>query len=118
LRLEGNARAVEFGANQIHLQHFPSEARWMILQEQLPLGRILRDHGLPHQTRPLSFFQVVADRFIGKALGVRPGTLLHGRQARIMDQAGRLLSEVVEVLPPAQECRHGMVEWAACGGEA
>lgn len=102
LRMEGTGRAVEFGANQIHLRHFPSEARWLILQERLPLGRILKDHGLPHQTRPLSFFRLTADDFIARSLGVKPGELLYGRQARISGLDGETLSEVVEVLPPSR----------------
>jgi chorismate-pyruvate lyase len=102
LRLERNRRPVEFGANRVHLAGFPSEARWLILQEQIPLGRILRDHGLPHQTRPLAFFRVCADAFIAKALGARRGEWLYGRQARIATLAGQPLSEVVEILPPSQ----------------
>lgn len=102
LRLAGSGRPVEFGANRIHLHRFPSEARWLILQEQLPLGRILKDHGLPHQTRPLAFFRVTADAFIGKALGVPTGERLLGRQARIAGVDGEPLSEVVEILPPVR----------------
>jgi len=102
LRLEGNGRPVEFGANRIHLEQFPSEARWLILQERLPLGRILKDHGLPHQTRPLAFFRMRADAFIAQSLGVRPGEWLCGRQARIAGPNGKPLSEVVEILPPVR----------------
>ena len=99
LRLDRTDRPVEFGANRVHLSRFPSEARWLILQEQLPLGRILKDHGLPHQTRALAFFRVVADAFIAKSLGVRRGEVLYGRQARIANLDGQALSEVVEILP-------------------
>jgi chorismate-pyruvate lyase len=102
LRLNRTDRPVEFGANRVHLSRFPSEARWLILQEKLPLGRILKDHGLPHQTRPLAYFRVVADDIIARHLGVQRGERLYGRQARIANPDGNPLSEVVEILPVAR----------------
>ena len=99
LRRQGNSRPAEFGANRINLPAFPSEARWMIERDQLPLGRILKDHDLPHHTRPLAFFRIRADDFIARSLSARPGDLLYGRQARLARPDGVPLSEVVEILP-------------------
>src|SRR5947209_1447873 len=56
LTLNGSARPVEFGAIVIHLQHFPPAAREQILEGRRPLGTILHDHRIAHQSRPLSFF--------------------------------------------------------------
>ena len=53
LRLDHDEKPVEFGANCVNLALFTPEARWMILQEKVPLGRIIRDHGIVHHTRGL-----------------------------------------------------------------
>lgn len=100
LRLDDDGRPVEFGANRISLQRFSVEARWMILQGRLPLGRILKEHAIPHTTAPLRFFSLRADDFIRGALGLKDGPTLFGRCARIFDPQGHPLSEVVEILPP------------------
>jgi chorismate-pyruvate lyase len=102
LRLEEDDTSVEFGANLVYLEHFPSEAQWLILQEKVPLGRILKDHGLAHATRPLGFFRVRSDNQINRALRLPAATMLYGRKARICDLQHRPLSEVVELLPPAE----------------
>src|SRR5207248_3370181 len=55
LQLEGSEQPVEFGAIKIHLALFASEAREQILQEQWPLGHILKDYAIPHASRPSAF---------------------------------------------------------------
>jgi hypothetical protein len=85
----------------MHLERFSSEARWMILQEKVPLGRILREHGIGHVTRPLAYFRLCSDELINRALRLPAPRTLYGRKARITDAAGQALSEVVEILPPA-----------------
>jgi len=94
---------VEFGANCVNLGVFTPEVRWMILQERVPLGRILRDHTIPHTIRVQGFFRVTPDRLISRALKVvsEPVTL-YGRQAVIFDSQQQLLSQVIEILPPTQ----------------
>lgn len=91
---------VEFGANCVSLELFSPEARWMILQEKVPLGRILKDHAIAHTTRPLAFLRVTPDEAIRAALKLSGAAPLFGRQAVICDPAGRRLSQVVEILPP------------------
>jgi chorismate-pyruvate lyase len=100
LRLNGSEEAVEFGANKISLLLFPARARQLILEERLPLGRILRDCDLVHTTRAKAFFTVESDSVIGGVLRVAPGTVLYGRRATIFDPQQRPLSEIVEILPP------------------
>lgn len=91
---------IEFGANCVNLSLFTPEARWMILQEKVPLGRILKDHGIVHQTRALHFFRVEPDALMGHALKLATPGPLFGRQAMICNAAGQPLSQVVEILPP------------------
>jgi chorismate-pyruvate lyase len=100
LRRNRDDAPVEFGANCLDLTLFTPEARWMILQEKVPLGRILKDHAIAHQTRAQNFFQVDPDELICRALELRKASRLNGRQAMIRDREGRVLSQVVEILPP------------------
>jgi len=90
---------VEFGANCIHLERFSPEARWLILQEKVPLGGILKDHGILHTTETLGFFRIEPDQTICQALRMPAPVSLYGRRARLSDAAGQPLSQVVEILP-------------------
>jgi len=90
---------VEFGANCINLGLFSPEARWMILQEKVPLGRILKDHQIGHSTRTLGFFHIEPDELIAEALQLAAPVSLYGRQAMLCDSQERPLSQVVEILP-------------------
>lgn len=91
---------VEFGANCINLTLFTPEARWMILQEKVPLGRILKDHQIQHVTRALDCFRIAPDELICHALKLPAPVSLFGRQAILCDLQQRPLSQVVEILPP------------------
>jgi chorismate-pyruvate lyase len=90
---------VEFGANCINLSLFTPEARWMILQEKVPLGRILRDHRIEHSTQVLGYFQIDPDEVILDALHLPAPVSLYGRRAMLCDPQERPLSQVVEILP-------------------
>jgi chorismate-pyruvate lyase len=91
---------VEFGANCVSLNLFTPEARWMILQEKVPLGRILLDHAIPHTIRVAAFFRVQPDELIRRALKLAKPVPLYGRQAVLCNAAQQRLSQVVEILPP------------------
>lgn len=91
---------VEFGANCVNLGLFTPEARGMILQEKVPLGRILKDHAIPHMIRVACFFRVEPDDLICRALKLSAPVTLYGRQAVLCNAAQQQLSQVVEILPP------------------
>src|SRR6266849_6355499 len=80
LTLNGSGRPVEFGAIVIHLQHFPPAARETILEGRRPLGTILHDHRIAHQSRPLSFIRVTSDSFMNEALHLSESQALYGRR--------------------------------------
>lgn len=101
LRLDRNQQAVEFGANRINLGLFSRHERQLILDEYLPLGRILNQRDLPHSGGPRAFLRIEADDLMGRAFGIRAGAVLYGRRNTIVDREGRPLSEIVEILPPA-----------------
>ena len=102
LRLTGSDQPVEFGANKVYVGRFPEEAQDLILAEQVPLGRILKDCGVQHRTEAKAFLRVQSDALIGEAFGLNKPTELFGRKAVISDLQGRPLSEIVEILPPVK----------------
>ncbi len=101
LRLNGTNRPVEFGANKISLNLFPPTVRQLIRQEYLPLGRLLKEYTVPHNTQAKAFLRLEADEFIQRAFGLKQAHTLYGRRATIADPQQRPLSEIVEILPPA-----------------
>jgi chorismate-pyruvate lyase len=113
LRLDGSNTPVEFGANKISLLLFPPRARQLILEERVPLGRILKDCSIQHTTRAKAFFRVESDALIGRVLSVAPGTVLYGRRATIFDPQLRPLSEIVEILPPTRPKFRGAADPSA-----
>jgi hypothetical protein len=76
-------------------------AQELILLEQVPLGTILKDCGIQHQTEAKFFLRVTPDESICRALELETPVPLYGRKAVITDLKGRILSEIVEILPPA-----------------
>ena len=100
LRLDGSDAPVEFGANKVSLGLFPPKARQLILEEHLPLGRILKDCEIGHSTLAKAFLRVQPDELISRVLGLGSPTVLYGRKATIFDAQQRPLSEIVEILPP------------------
>lgn len=100
LRLVRDERPVEFGANKIYVGRFPEDLRELILADDIPLGRILRDFQLPHLTAAKAFLRVQSDEVVADAFELSAPTTLYGRKAVISDLQGRPLSEIVEILPP------------------
>ena len=100
LRLDHDEKPVEFGANKIFLGLFPEEAQELIRLEQVPLGRILKDCGVRHQTEAKHFYRVEPDDLIARTLELEGPTTLYGRKAVISNLQGKPLSEIVEILPP------------------
>ncbi len=97
---EGSSAPVAFGAIKIHLEHFPDEAKPMVLEGKEPLGAILRTHGIAHAGRPEAYLQITADALIHNALGLAEPARLYGRRNTLVDTAGRTLAQVIDILPP------------------
>ena len=94
--------AVEYGGIKIYLEHFPDEARRLILEREQPLGTILRTQGITHASRPAAYLQVTADAAISQVLGLTGPATLYGRRNVLFDPSQRILAQVVEILPPAR----------------
>ena len=100
LELDGSLKPVEFGASKINLASFPARAQDEIQRESRPLGGILRDFGITFSSRPGAYLRVVADAFIGGALGLTGAPPLFGRRNTLLDAWDHPLAEIVEILPP------------------
>lgn len=102
LQLDGSNQPVEFGAIHIHLNLFPAEARHWILQEHLPLGRILNENAIRYTSRPVAFLRFASDKLINGLLGLTGAQFLYGRRNRLLDGQERPLAEIIEILPPVE----------------
>jgi chorismate-pyruvate lyase len=103
---EGSERPVACGAIKIDLGNFPPRARHLVLELKQPLGTILRTQGVPHISRPDAFMQVTSDALINGALQLDGAHQLFGRRNVILGAEGRILAQVVEILPPSNGISH------------
>ncbi|MCK6472287.1 MAG: hypothetical protein L6R28_11120 [Planctomycetes bacterium] len=103
LLLDGSERPVEFGAIRIHLENFPEAAREAIVEGHRPLGTILARRKIAHHSRPSAYFRIQPDDFIRSALGLSGHQVLYGRRNTLTNGEGRVLAEIVEILPPERE---------------
>lgn len=100
LMLDRSKKPVEYGAIKIFLDQFPAAARQEILAEDLPLGRILNRYNMAFVSRPRAFLRLTSDKIIDHALRLQWPQLLYGRSNSLLDDQGRPLAEIVEILPP------------------
>lgn len=95
-----SARPVEFGAIRIRLDGFGDSARELILEGLVPLGTILKQEEIPHRSDPQRYFRVEPDQVVARALEMDGPEPLYGRHNLISSPDGRVLAEMVEILPP------------------
>jgi chorismate-pyruvate lyase len=90
---------VEFGAIGIHLDILPEEAQALVLAGRVPFGAILERFQVPHSSHPRGYFRVSVDQRLADLLGAASGQMLFGRCNELRHGSGRVLADVVEVLP-------------------
>lgn len=100
LTTDETERPVEYGAIAIHLDLFPERARELITGCHVPLGSILARESIPHVSCPQGFFRLEADKRIAEALRLPGPATLFGRRSALRTLEGRVLADVVEILPP------------------
>jgi chorismate-pyruvate lyase len=94
---------VEFGAIRIELEGFPAAAQELIVEGRRPLGALLAEFAIPYRSRPKLFLKVKTDAEIETALEIAASGAaphLFGRENALLNPAGGMLAEVVEILPP------------------
>jgi chorismate-pyruvate lyase len=107
LKRAAEAPPVEYGVIRICLDHLPEAARQKVLEEERPLGNILQTEAIPHTSRPEAFFRTEADAHMSAVLCLRRPCVLYGRSNILLDDAGRVLAEVLEVLAPDEPRAEG-----------
>ena len=90
---------MEYGAIRIALTALGEQARREVIECRIPLGRILTSHGVTHASCPGGFFQVQSNALMNRVLKLDGPRWLYGRCNCLSDASGRVLADVVEILP-------------------
>jgi hypothetical protein len=100
LETESSRRPAEYGAMRILLPLLSEAARRDVLAARSPLGAVLAQHGLAYRHCPGGFFRIRSNRLMEQSLLLSAPQWLYGRCNCMSDSVGRVVAEVVEVLPP------------------
>ena len=92
---------IEYGVIRINLKWFDPSLQQLILQERLPLGRLLQDHAIPHLCWPQGFYRFDPHPYLQRVLTLDKQVALYGRRNVMVNAERRLLADVLEVLAPA-----------------
>ena len=98
LAQEYTGRPVEMGAIRIRIGSFPERIRKQILQNDIPLGRLLRDGGVQYQSLPKMFLSVTPNPEMMGVFWMREAKTLYGRRTEMLHN-GTKIGDIVEVLP-------------------
>ena len=99
LRREADLAPVEYGAIQIFLDVFELDLREQILEGRVPLGGLLNERGVEVFSRPQAFFELIPGENLAALIGVPMSARLYGRCNLLYRVGGRLMAQIVEVLP-------------------
>ena len=100
LELEGSNQPVEFGAIRIDLTAFEEQTQALIVAGEVPLGAMLEKHQVVHESHPQAYFRILADSPMQTALQLGESSWLFGRHNLHLDENGKTMAEIVEILPP------------------
>ena len=96
---DNDGHPTEFGAIRIHLDRFADEARRLILEGHLPLGRVLADEAVEYRCCPQRFFCWEGDALTSRVFSLDGPHRLYGRHNILERPNGDPLAEAVEILP-------------------
>lgn len=99
LHRRSDGKPIEFGAIGIHLDLLPEAAQNLVLEGRVPFGAILEQYQVPHSSHPRGYFRIAVDQRLAELLGATSGQILFGRCNELRHGSGRVLADVVEVLP-------------------
>jgi len=99
--LQGEASGLprEYGAIRIALHALSEPARRRVLECKVPLGGILREFAIAHQSCAGGFFRVRSNQLMTEVLGLDGSEWLYGRCNCLTNSAGETIAEVIEILP-------------------
>ena len=96
---EYSGRPVEMGAIRIKLNIFPPKLRKHILDNKIPLGRLLRDHRFVYVSHATAFIAITPNPEMMGVFWMREPRVLYGRRT-VISHDGQKIGDIVEVLPP------------------
>lgn len=99
LRLRGSGRPVQFAVTRIDLAMLSPAVRDEIVAEQVPLGRVLVQHGVLRTVEPTAYYSAEATPALADWLGLRAPEPLYGRLG-VLTVEGRPAIDVAEILAP------------------
>ena len=99
LQLAQSNRPVEYGAIKINLDDIPCYAKKLILKNKDPLGRILNDQRILFESHPSVYFYILPNANIYRKLNTSSGKALYGRRNILTYPNGKIIAEIVEILP-------------------
>lgn len=103
LRVEASGLPVEYGAIEIDLGAFNGELRRLILEHHWPLGGLLNRFGRPYRSEPKGFLKLGPDAVMQQVFGMPAAREFYGRSNLLLDEDGRTLARIVEVVRPVKE---------------
>lgn len=95
---EYSGRPVEMGAIRMKLDAFGARLKKQILQNEIPLGRLLRDGRFNYVSRAKAFLAITPNPEMMGVFWMREPKTLYGRQTELARQ-GTKIGDIVEVLP-------------------
>ena len=96
---EYSGRPVEMGAIRMKLDAFGARLKKQILENEVPLGRILRDGGFKYVSHATAFLAITPNPEMMGVFWMREPRTLYGRRTEIVHD-GSKIGDIVEVLPP------------------
>lgn len=83
LHRQSDGSPVQYGIVRLNIDLLAPEVWEEIRSEQIPLGRVLIEHGVLREVELCELWEVVAHQHLANLLGVPSGSTVYGRTARI-----------------------------------
>ena len=99
LRLRTDRRVVQFGIVAVSLDRLAPGVAEEIVGGKTPLGRVLIEHDVMREVRPVQFFRTALPADLAEVMGVRAGVTTYGRLG-VITVNGHPAVRVAEILTP------------------
>jgi hypothetical protein len=83
---------------RLNLKAFSTRVASQIVRGRIPLGRVLREAGLPYRSRPRTFLEITPTPDMMGIFWMREPRTLYGRQTDVLLDGARI-GNLVEILP-------------------
>jgi chorismate-pyruvate lyase len=102
LELQSDGRVVQFGVVRIRLNFCSEPVRAAILEEKIPLGRILIEHDVLRRIETIAFYRVTPGELLTRWFHLLEPQDTYGRLG-IIHCDGQPAIEVLEILAPIEK---------------